>query len=656
MRRPIWPIFLALFAIGAVVAITLSGLSTAQALVLLGIPDPGVLTTAGLPAVRVIAELLCAVAVGTAMFAVFFTPPASDGTLDVAGYRAQRVSSWANLAWAASAGLLVLLTLSDTSGRPLSTSLPPDQWIIAVEQIEVASSWRWAALLALVAGLGQRFSLSWRWSTVWLAITVLSLLPVAATGHSAGAVAHDIATNSLILHLVAAAAWVGGLIAVLVHTWWGGRMVALALRRFSVVATAAIAVMAVSGIVNLVTRLQLSDLLASTYGLLVLTKLGALALLGLCGLFVRTRIVAGLDRLDPDAPLPRRLLIGITGIEAGLMAATMAVAVSLGRTPPPAPPDPPSVHESLIGFQLSGPISLATIAGQWRFDLLLGTVSVVALILYLWGLRILRTRDITWPIGRSVSWTLGCALLFLTTSSGFGMYARAEFSAHMAAHVLLSIAVPMLLVAGGPITLALRAIPAAGHSGPPGPREWLLELVNNPLSRFLTHPVVVATQFLVGFYAFYLGGVYDELISGHLGHMFMNVFFLVSGYLFFWVVIGVDDTPQPIAPGAKLLTLLACLPLHTFFGLMLLGSQVVLAETWYRDLSLPWIADLLREQQVGGTTALAAGQALLLIALIALGRRWLGSRRHAGDHSGSAKGHPVTEQHSEQELSEAAEH
>ncbi|MDX7526765.1 hypothetical protein SJ358_24560, partial [Enterobacter hormaechei] len=85
MRRPIWPIFLALFTIGAVVAITLSGLSTAQALVLLGIPDPGVLTTAGLPAVRVIAELLCAAAVGTAMFAVFFTPPASDGTLDVAG-------------------------------------------------------------------------------------------------------------------------------------------------------------------------------------------------------------------------------------------------------------------------------------------------------------------------------------------------------------------------------------------------------------------------------------------------------------------------------------------------------------------------------------------------------------------------------------------
>lgn len=656
MRRPIWPIFLALFTIGAVVAITLSGLSTAQALVLLGIPDPGVLTTAGLPAVRVIAELLCAAAVGTAMFAVFFTPPASDGTLDVAGYRAQRVSSWANLAWAASAGLLVLLTLSDTSGRPLSTSLPPDQWIIAVEQIEVASSWRWAALLALIAGLGQRFSLSWRWATVWLAITVLSLLPVAATGHSAGAVAHDIATNSLILHLVAAAAWVGGLIAVLVHTWWGGRMVALALRRFSGVATAAIAVMAVSGIVNLVTRLQLSDLLTSTYGLLVIAKLVALALLGLCGLFVRARIVAGLDRLDPDAPLPRRLLIGITGIEAGLMAATMAVAVSLGRTPPPAPQDLPSVHESLIGFQLSGPISLTTIAGQWRFDLLLGTVSVVALILYLWGLRALRRRDIQWPIERSVSWTLGCVLLFLTTSSGFGMYARAEFSAHMAAHVLLSIAVPILLVRGGPITLALRAIPAAGHSDPPGPREWLVELVNNPLSRFLTHPVVVATQFLAGFYAFYLGGIYENLISAHLGHMAMNVFFLISGYLFFWVIIGIDETPKPLAPGTKLLVLLVCLPVHLLLGLVLLTSQAILAQTWYRDLNLPWIADLLREQQAGSATALAAGQMLLLITLIALGRRWLASRRPPGDHPGSAKGHPATEQHREQELPEAAEH
>ena len=650
VRRPVWPVILVMLVIGAALAVMLSGLSTAQALVLLGSPDPGILTTAGLPATRVVAELLCAVAVGTAMFAVFFTPAAPDGTLDVAGYRAQRLSSWANLAWSASAALLILLTLSDTSGKPLSASLPPEQWILAVEQIEVASSWRWAALLALIAGIGQRFSLSWRWSAVWLAVTVLSLLPVAATGHAAGAVAHDIATNSLILHLFAAAAWVGGLIAVLVHAWWGGKKVALALRRFSAVATVAIVVMALSGVINLFTRLRLSDLLTSTYGLLVVAKLFALALLGLCGLLVRARILADLDSRDPDAPLRRRILIRITGIEAGLMAATMAIAVSLGRTPPPAPRYLPSVHESLIGFQLSGPITMATIVGQWRFDLLSGTLAVVALGLYLWGLRTLRRRGIGWPTGRTISWVAGCVFLFLTTSSGFGMYARAEFSAHMTAHILLSIVVPIFLAMGGPMTLALRALPAAAPADPPGPREWLLEFINNPISRLLTHPAVVGAQFVAGFYLFYLGGMYEELISEHLGHMFMNGFFLVSGYLFFWVIIGVDETPTPVSPRTRFLILLSSMSFHILFGLMLINSQTILAEAWYSDLNLPWIPDLLRDQQVGGGISVAAGEAMLLVVLLALGRRWHSSRGQTRERAHRATADKRAEPRSEKVL------
>lgn len=650
LRRREWPIVVILLFVGAALAIVLSGLSTAQALVLLGIPDPGVLTTAGLPAVRVIGELLCAVAVGTALFAVFFTPPARDGTLDVAGYRAQNMSSWANLAWAASAALLVLLTLSDTSGKPLSSTLPPDQWLLAVEQIEVASSWRWAALLALIAGIGQRFTVSWRWSVVWFAVTVLSLLPVAATGHAAGAVAHDIATNSLILHLLAAAVWVGGLIAVLVHTWRGGKKVALALRRFSVVATVAIVVMAVSGIVNLFIRLRLTDLLTSTYGLLIVAKLFALALLGLCGLAVRRRIIADLDTRDPDTPLRRRDLLRITGFESVVMAATMAVAVSLGRTPPPVPRYLPSIHESLIGFQLPGPVSMATIFGQWRFDLLLGTVAIVALALYLWGLRRLHLRDIAWPVGRTLSWVVGCVVLFLTTSSGFGMYARAEFSSHMSAHVLLSILVPIFLVMGGPMTLALRALPAVGRTDPPGPREWLGEFINNPISRFLTHPVVAAIQFVAGFYVVYLGSFFDELISEHLGLMFMNVYFLVSGCLFFWVIIGVDATPKPYRRGTKLLVLLGALPFHVLFGVWLITSQTVLAEIWYDDLNLAWITTLLHDQQVGGGIAWAAGEVVLVIVLVVLGFQWQSSKRHTRSHTRSAEPDEASTPHAEEAL------
>ena len=57
--------------------------------------------------------------------------------------------------------------------------------------------------------------LTWGWSAVLLGIALLGPLPVALTGHSAGGGAHDIATDSLVLHVLAASLWVGGLVAVL---------------------------------------------------------------------------------------------------------------------------------------------------------------------------------------------------------------------------------------------------------------------------------------------------------------------------------------------------------------------------------------------------------------------------------------------------------
>ena len=60
---------------------------------------------------------------------------------------------------------------------------------------------------------------------------------------------------------------------------------------------------------------------------------------------------------------------------------------------------------------------------------------------------------------------ISLALLFVT-SSGLGRYMPAMFSMHMADHMLLSMLVPILLVLGGPVSLALRALPAAGRGEP----------------------------------------------------------------------------------------------------------------------------------------------------------------------------------------------
>ena len=123
-----------------------------------------------------------------------------------------------------------------------------------------------------------------------------------------------------------------------------------------------------------------------------------------------------------------------------------------------------------IGYDFAGPPTLARVLFDWRFDLIFGTAAIVmAVLLYLVGVRpgctVAATRG-RWAA--RWAWMCGCAALLFTTSSGLGRYMPAGcFRWHMVAHMLLSMLVPILLVLGAPVTLALRALPAAGRGEPP---------------------------------------------------------------------------------------------------------------------------------------------------------------------------------------------
>ena len=171
------------------------------------------------------------------------------------------------------------------------------------------------------------------------------------------------------------------------------------------------------------------------------------------------------------------------------------------------------------------------------------------------------------------------------------------------------------------------ALPAAGRDDPPGMREWVLAALHSRWSVFFTNPVVATIMFVAGFYGLYFGGLFDAAVGSHAGHVAMNIHFLMSGYLFYWVVIGVDPTPRPIPPLGKLGMVFASLPLHAFFGVVLMGSRELLGESFYRSLQLPWHRDLLGDQQLGGGIAWSAGEVPLVLVMIALLVQWSRSDR-----------------------------
>ena len=603
--------------LAALIAAALTALSAADLYTAFGLPDPGAATRFGLPVVRVIAESGAVVCIGSLLLATFGIPAERSGALAADGYAAVRAAGWAAAVWCVGAVLMVPFTAADASGRAVWDAVRSDVLSGLIDALEEPKAWALTAVIAFVVAVACRVVLSWGWTASLFFLALAGLLPVIATGHSASGGAHDLATNSLLLHMFAATLWVGGLVALLAHTARRGAYLDLVVRRYSAVALVCWIVMAASGLINAFVRMSPGQLFSTTYGALVLIKILGLVALGVFGYVQRQRVVGLIGNGGGVGALLR-----LGALELLIMFATIGVAVALGRTPPPPAGAVPSRTELLVGYTLDGPPTLARLLFDVRFDLIYGTLAVVFAVVYLVGVRRLRQRGDQWPVGRTAAWLCGCAAILVATSSGIGRYAPAMFSVHMGQHMLLSMLAPVLLVLAGPMTLALRVLKPAGKGQPPGAREWLLALVHSPVAKVLTNPFVALALFVGSFYVLYFSGLFDAALTQHWAHLAMNAHFLLVGYVFYWPVIGIDPAPRPLPALGKVGMVFASMPFHAFFGITLMMSQWVIGQNFYQSLALPWAHDLLADQRLGGGMAWASGEIPLIVVMLAILIQW----------------------------------
>ena len=197
--------------LAAVLAAGLLALTGGNRYVLQGLSDPGLLTEHGLIVVRVLTEIGCAVCVGSLLFAAFMVPPQRSGTLDVDGYAAVRTASIAAAVWFVGSLLMVPFTVADSIGEPVTRVFNISELLNLMDALPDAKAWFITALVVLVVFVGTRFVLSWGWTAALFFVAMVGVVPIAVTGHSSAGGAHDLATNSLLLHLAAppsgSAAW-----------------------------------------------------------------------------------------------------------------------------------------------------------------------------------------------------------------------------------------------------------------------------------------------------------------------------------------------------------------------------------------------------------------------------------------------------------------
>ena len=168
-------------------------------------------------------------------------------------------------------------------------------WTQALEQVKEARVWLIVAAFAAVVAVGGYVATSW-WSQVALFIgAIVVVMPIGLTGHSATGGSHDFGTNSLIWHLVAMLLWVGGLMALVAHALRRGPHLTEATRRYSMVALFSILAMALSGVINALVRVRISELTEYSYGIVLIVKTVAIVLLGIIGYAHRERTIPLLD-------------------------------------------------------------------------------------------------------------------------------------------------------------------------------------------------------------------------------------------------------------------------------------------------------------------------------------------------------------------------
>ena len=67
----------------------------------------------------------------------------------------------------------------------------------------------------------------------------------------------------------------------------------------------------------------------------------------------------------------------------------------------------------------------------------------------------------------------------------------------------------------------------------------------------------------------------------------MMAHFLLTGYLFVWVLIGIDPGVPRWSPLMLLVILFATISFHAFFGVALTSSESLLAPDFFAQVNLP---------------------------------------------------------------------
>ena len=183
------------------------------------------------------------------------------------------------------------------------------------------------------------------------------------------------------------------------------------------------------------------------------------------------------------------------------------------------------------------------------------------------------------------------------------------------------------MLAGAPLTPMLRGLPL-----------WVLQglvkpLVRSPLGHkaydALTNPVLTTLVFLATLYLWQVPAPHNLAVRNDLVHAVMHTNMLLSGFLFWWLVVDPKPHRSRLHYGLRVLYLGLIVIPNTVLGAAITFQSEPIYDA-YRDFpqpmtSLPWV-----DQQLGGLFLWVVGDMMSILIAGVVMAMWYQSEEEQG--------------------------
>jgi putative copper resistance protein D len=266
---------------------------------------------------------------------------------------------------------------------------------------------------------------------------------------------------------------------------------------------------------------------------------------------------------------------------------------------------------------VNAPSLSSLVVSHWRSSGVPDLGVAAAAVLYLCGTLRVRGR---WPVRRTACFLAGLASVVVALDSGIGAYDDQLLSVHMVQHMLLLLVAPLLLLAGRPVILALRSLPA---------RERRAAAALLYRLAAVTRPVVCLAVFCLVLVLTHLPAFYDSTLRHPAVHDAEHALYLLAGLMLWWPLLDADPVPAHRLAGlGRLVYLLATMPPMAIVGAYLNRHPTLVYPAYAAPAHSMGISAVVDQQQAGAimwvagsVIVIAVGLWMAIAALVAEERR-----------------------------------